>query len=208
MAIKTDTAAVEAPPLSMLCILKPPELVDDTEYYVRLGPAGQRRAIARGDHVDPGCPVVSAFPANFAPSGERVDAVVLAVPPEAEIARRQAELTRRAPAHARQVLPVCLHCGAEAEQAVTVTDVPQATDLISALSALDDTDRRGRAAIEARFATAARAAQAQADELAMAEATFRTNHTQCPDDVESMDEPFVPDDVAMYYRRSEIRTAR
>jgi hypothetical protein len=73
---------------------------------------------------------------------------------------------------------------------------------------LDDTDRVGRARVEARFAVAARAAQAQAAELARAEAAFRTSHTLCPDDVEAMPAPQVPDDVPTQYRRTTIRSAR
>jgi hypothetical protein len=123
----TKQAPTEAPPLSMLCVTAPPDIWEETEFVVRVG-RGARRRVAPGDHVDPGSPVVAAFPSCFRPSGERPDVVVVAAPTEDAHRRQQAEAARLQARPAEVRVMQCENCGERSAESPPIPPEPDARD--------------------------------------------------------------------------------
>jgi hypothetical protein len=204
MTTKTP-ARVEVDVRSMVCTAGISSLLDDHEYVIPTGGRG-RRGVKVGDHLAADHPLVLANPGAFSPSPEPPDTWPIGVLTEEARVARQQQTVRLDPAWARRMTPVCRRCGHQSKQSVTLTDPPQATDLISALSALDDADLVGRARVEARFAAMARDHQAAAAELAAVEQAFRVEHPQCPEGTAPLPEPDVPASPPMFHRLPSIRT--
>jgi len=208
MSKATDTPTVEVAARSMLCITMPPAITgsgdSEREWMVRVGP-GDRRPIRPGDHLPIDHELVVLHPDHFAPSPELPDVAVHGLPTEDARKRRQAEQAQRWPVHARLIRACCARCGAESDP-VVVLPIPEALALNSELSGLEDTDVEGRWAIEARYAAAARAAQATALELDRIEGAFRLEHQLCPEGSPALPEPEVPANPMLFYRGLHVDT--
>jgi hypothetical protein len=167
----------EDAPLSALCVVPPPEVVDDQEHYVRLGPRGARRPVQRGDHLPPDHELVAKFPANFRPSGERVDVVVITTLSEAVRAAQEAERLRLLARHAEVRRWTCENCGEQSEES---PPIPPPVAAVTVASALDDApDLAARREIQLRsYMEQSRrlAALAEADRIA---AEFQHTHVSC-----------------------------
>jgi hypothetical protein len=201
----TDKTLVELVTRSMVCISGVPILLGDHEWFIP-GPGRVRRAVQPGDHLPADHPLVIAYPDSFAPSAEPPTAWPISLlTPEARERQQQATV-RLDPYPTRKVTPCCLRCGAESETSVILLEVPKALDMNAELSGLDDSDFRGRMAIEAKYAARARAAHEQTATLAHAEQQWRAEHVACPEGTPPLPEPKVPEEVPLFYRLDTFRT--
>jgi hypothetical protein len=175
-------ATVEVEPLSMVCTRMPPDLTghgdDEVEWFVRLGPAGARRRLAPGDHVEPGHPLVTLFGDCFAPSAELVNVTCLSTPTPEVQARRTAERARLLPRLAEVRQSVCLNCLATSPPSPPIEPEVQAVDVASALDTAEaDQGERERVRFYAYGQQRRRLAALRAAERLAAE--FRLQHAQC-----------------------------
>jgi hypothetical protein len=191
---------------SMVALAGVPGVHGDHEYFVPLLGRGQRRNVQQGDHVPVGHELVSIWPDLFGPSQEPPDCWPVAVELEEVRRERERQRVRNDPALARLVTPCCRRCGAQAPSGVVIIDAPNAVDLISALSDLDDHDLVGRMQVERRFALLAQQARESTDQLAEAEQLWRLVHVECPEGTEPLPEPELPESAPLFRRLPAIRT--
>lgn len=201
---------------SAAVVRTPPHLTgqgdEQVEWFVSQvasnGPGSGRRELRVGEHIAADHPLALTWPDFFSPSPEPPDAWPISVPSLETRRRQQAEHTRRVAHHARRVTPCCARCGAQSPTAVIVTDPPTALALISELAGQDDADFAAHRHTEAKFAALARAAAAQARELADVEAEWRAQHRTCPEGSPEVPEPQVPEVGALHFRRVNVRGGR
>jgi hypothetical protein len=191
---------------SMVAVDGVPGIHGDFEWFIPLPGRGQRRTVRPGDHVPVGHELTAIWPDRFAPSAEPPDCWPIKVELEEVRQERERQRVHLTPHNTRAITPCCLRCGATSTHTVVMVDTPNALDLISALSGLDDSDYRGRMQIEAKFAAAVRDSQARAEELRLAEQAWRSEHQACPYGTPPLPEPDVPEQVPLTWRLPSVRT--